>query len=84
MSARNEQTRAEARERTLLHRVKSFDALPDGSTLGLREVLLIVGMSRATLYRRMALGTFPRSTAAYNGNRWRVADIRAFLGGAKR
>jgi predicted DNA-binding transcriptional regulator AlpA len=84
MNPRDEQSRAEARERTLLHRIKSFDALPDGATLGLRETVLIVGMSRATIYRRMALGTFPRPTHAYNGNRWRVGDIRRFLAGAKR
>lgn len=78
------ESRAEARERALLRRIKTFDSLPDGSTLGLREVLLIVGVSRASLYRKMSEGTFPRPAHAYNGNRWRVGDVRRFLAGGAR
>lgn len=48
--------------------------------LRLREVLQLIPLSRATIYRRMADGTFPKALKL--GERtvaWRYTDIAAYI-----
>lgn len=46
----------------------------------LPEVCYIVGMSKATIYRRMDSGTFPRPVkVGPSSNRWWLSDIDGWL-----
>lgn len=52
----------------------------DRALLRLSEVSQIVGISRSTVYGRMADGTFPRPVQVSERSvRWRSADIAAWL-----
>jgi len=58
-----------------------MDTAPD-RILRLRAVLRIAGFSRATLYRRMQAGTFPRQIRiAERCVGWRQSAIDAWLNG---
>lgn len=57
----------------------------DRALLRLSEVCAIVGLSRSTIYGRMANGTFPRPVQmSERAVRWRSADIAAWLSGLSR
>lgn len=52
----------------------------DRALLRLTEVCQVVGLSRSTVYGRMADGTFPRPVQVSERSvRWRSADIAAWL-----
>lgn len=52
----------------------------DCALLRMEDVTRIVGLSRSTIYGRMAEGTFPRSLqVSERAVRWRSADIAAWL-----
>lgn len=47
--------------------------------LNLNEVIQAASISSATIYRRMAVGKFPRPVAVSDrAKRWRAADIAAW------
>lgn len=47
--------------------------------LNLNEVIVATSISSATIYRRMAVGRFPRPVAVSDrAKRWRAVDIEAF------
>ena len=43
------------------------------------EVTYIVGRSRASIYRDIKAGTFPRSVKAGQSARWRMSEIQQFV-----
>lgn len=48
--------------------------------LRLRDVASRVGMSKATIYRRIALGEFPRPVSVGGASvRWRESDIDGWM-----
>jgi predicted DNA-binding transcriptional regulator AlpA len=56
----------------------SFDQLPDSGLIRLSDLLpAVIPVSRATLWRRVADGTFPRPVKLSNRvSAWRVCDVR--------
>lgn len=52
-----------------------------GQLLRLSEVLEIVKISRATLYKAMGRGTFPRPIKFGASALWRAADVQAWIDG---
>ena len=47
--------------------------------LSLSDVCGIVCRSRASIYRDIQAGTFPKQVKAGKSSRWRTSDVRAFL-----
>ncbi len=60
----------------------SISVDPDERFVRLRELVNLVGLSRTEIYRRIALGRFPRSRPYSSGGMsrfWRLSDIRAWM-----
>lgn len=53
--------------------------LADHARLRVREVLELCAISRATLYKRLAAGTFPRPVKVAGSVRWAAGEIRQLL-----
>lgn len=47
--------------------------------LRLRDVAFLVGLSKATIYRKLKLGEFPRPVCMGASVRWRESDIVAWI-----
>ena len=64
--------------------VRNFDQLPDSAQVGIRVVCVITGKSRATIYRWIKLGLFPkpRKQGPTTQNAWQVGEVRRALLGA--
>lgn len=46
----------------------------------MRDVTYLVGMSKATIYRKLKIGEFPRPVAmGGQAVRWRESDIAAYI-----
>lgn len=65
-------------------RVQQFDALPDSALMNVKEISLLSGKSAATLWRDVHDGLLPKPhKIGPNSTRWRVGDVRRFLGGGE-
>ena len=60
---------------------RHFDRLPDSARVDIAVVCAITGRSRATIFRWVKDGTFPKPRKIGQGtyNLWRVSDLRAAL-----
>lgn len=47
--------------------------------LRLRDVAYLVGLSKATIYRKLKLGDFPRPVTMGASVRWRESEIVAWI-----
>jgi prophage regulatory protein len=47
--------------------------------LRLRDVAFLVGMSKATIYRKLKVGDFPRPVSAGASVRWKESDIAVWI-----
>lgn len=60
--------------------VRNLDSLPDSALIDIASVLALTGKSRATLYRWVSGGQFPKPRKIGNSrNLWSVGDIRRTL-----
>jgi predicted DNA-binding transcriptional regulator AlpA len=67
---------------SLLMRVHQFDLLPDSALMNVREISLLSGKSRATLWRDVRDGRLPKPhKIGPKSPRWKVRDVRSFLAG---
>ena len=59
----------------------SFDQLPDSGLIRLSDLLpAVIPFSRATIWRRVAEGTFPKPVKLSNRVcAWRVRDVRRWI-----
>jgi predicted DNA-binding transcriptional regulator AlpA len=63
---------------------KHFDRLPDSARIDIAAVIAVVGKSRATIYRWVDRGLFPKPrklAGPTSQNTWSVADVRRALSG---
>lgn len=47
--------------------------------LRLRDVAFLVGLSKATIYRKLKAGEFPRPVASGASVRWKESEIGAWI-----
>jgi prophage regulatory protein len=60
--------------------VAGFGSLPDDALLRQTDLLTIIPFSHATLWRRVADGTFPKQVKLSDRvSAWRVGDVRKWL-----
>ena len=63
-------------------RLANFDQLPDQLLLSAKEVCLLSGRSRTSLWRDVMRGSLAEPVKIGNHTvKWRVADVRQFLNG---
>ena len=66
------------------HRLKSLTALPAGALVSAKELSLLAGRSRASLWRDVQAGRLPKPVAiGRQTRRWRIEDVRAYLNGER-
>lgn len=59
--------------------VALWDKLPDSAEVDVKSICLIKGLSKATIYRRVMAGRFPKPLPreeGTNATRWRLGDVR--------
>ena len=67
---------------TIHQRLESLNCLPIGALISAKEICLIVGRSRASLWRDVQAGRLPKPVAiGPQTRRWRIEDVRAYLEG---
>lgn len=58
----------------------TMDMTPDDRFLRLREVMVMIGLARSTIYERITAGTFPRPLyVGERSPRWRLSDILRWM-----
>jgi predicted DNA-binding transcriptional regulator AlpA len=63
-------------------RLVSLSIMPAEALVSAKELSLLAGRSRASLWRDVHAGRLPRPIAiGPQARRWRVADVRAYLNG---
>lgn len=61
---------------------RHFDRLPDSALVDIANILAVTSKSRATIYRWIDRGQFPKPRKIGNSqNLWSVGDIRRALAG---
>jgi predicted DNA-binding transcriptional regulator AlpA len=67
---------------TIPYRLESLTALPAGALVSAKELSLLAGRSRASLWRDVQAGRLPKPLAiGPQTRRWRIEDVRAYLKG---
>lgn len=67
---------------TIPQRLESLANLPSDALISAKEISLLVGRSRASLWRDVQAGRLPRPIAiGPQTRRWRITDVRAYLNG---
>ena len=67
---------------TLQRSVLHFDSLPDTALLSAKEICVLANRSLATIWREVGRERLPKPIKlSPNAARWRVADVRSYLGG---
>jgi predicted DNA-binding transcriptional regulator AlpA len=65
-------------------RLESLTTLPTGALVSARELSLLAGRSRASLWRDVQAGRLPKPIAiGAQTRRWRIEDVRAYLNGER-
>jgi predicted DNA-binding transcriptional regulator AlpA len=63
-------------------RLETLGDLPAGALVSARELSLLAGRSRASLWRDVQAGRLPKPVAiGPQTRRWRIEDVRAYLRG---
>ena len=62
--------------------LETFPLLPDEALIEIRTVSALLGRSKASIYRDVAIGRLPAPIKLGGSTRWRVGGVRAALGGA--
>jgi predicted DNA-binding transcriptional regulator AlpA len=64
------------------HRLESLTSLPIGSLVSARELSILAGRSRTSLWRDVRAGRLPKPVAiGPQTRRWRIEDVRVYLKG---
>ena len=67
---------------TIPHRLETLTSLPPEALVSAKEISLLAGRSRASLWRDVQAGRLPRPVAiGPQTRRWRIEDVRAYLKG---
>lgn len=67
---------------TILQRLEALTSLPPEALVSAKEISLLAGRSRASLWRDVQAGRLPRPVAiGPQTRRWRIEDVRAYLKG---
>jgi predicted DNA-binding transcriptional regulator AlpA len=65
-------------------RLEALTSLPAEALVSAKEISLLAGRSRASLWRDVQAGRLPKPIAiGPQARRWRVADVRAYLKGGR-
>ena len=63
-------------------RLESLSSMPAEALVSAKELSILSGRSRASLWRDVQAGRLPKPIAiGPQARRWRVADVRAYLNG---
>ena len=63
-------------------RLESLSSMPAEALVSAKELSILSGRSRASLWRDVQRGRLPKPIAiGPQARRWRVADVRAYLNG---
>ena len=69
---------------TIPHRLESLTSLPTDALVSAKELSLLAGRSRASLWRDVQAGRLPKPVAiGPQTRRWRIEDVRAYLNGER-
>jgi predicted DNA-binding transcriptional regulator AlpA len=64
------------------HRLDALTSLTAGALVSAKELSLLAGRSRASLWRDVQAGRLPKPVAiGPQTRRWRIEDVRAYLSG---
>lgn len=67
---------------TLSHRLNAFSELPDEAVLSVKEIIMLSGRSRTSLWRDVREGRLVEPIKlGPNSVKWQVKHVRAFLCG---
>lgn len=77
----NEAVHGQARRASPVHKPQPLEAFGDpDALLRLPTVSALVGLSGASIYRKLAVGEFPQPVRlGQRCTRWRARDVRAWL-----
>ena len=66
----------------ILKRLESLTNMPAEALVSAKELSLLSGRSRASIWRDVRAGRLPKPIAiGPQARRWRLADVRAYLNG---
>ena len=65
------------------HRLEALTRLPAEALVSAKELSILSGRSRASIWRDVQAGRLPQPIAiGPQARRWRMVDVRAYLAGA--
>ena len=82
MSDDKKETKMDIKSFKSIGRLTNFDKLPNQGLLSAKELAILSGRSRTSLWRDVTRGSLAEPVKIGNRTvKWRVADVRQFLNG---